>query len=143
MRSDVEKELRFAAHAQTATVPGEFLRLVFREIDALRAEREELGTREYATRLSGARIGNLERAAVAALLEEYRAELARDPAFVLSAVEQLLREAGVCKVDLPVVKTAAVWCKSSATGEWESARTLPEAYAKLLAARKPAGEEGG
>lgn len=45
MRSDVAKELRFAALAQSATVPGEHLRLVFLEIDALTAEREGLRKR--------------------------------------------------------------------------------------------------
>lgn len=76
---------------------------------------------------------------------EYRAELARDPQFILAAAEKLLRSSGACALD-GIASNGQVGLRwypvdtaptdSTASVRYSWAPTLPEAYAKLLAARK-------
>ncbi len=104
---------------------------------------EGLDPHEYANRLSGTRVDNLVRAAVAALLEEYRAELARDSQFILEAASKLLQE--VSNPDLFYSNGSRCWFLR---GENEAGGlvavdgdTLAEVYTALVEARKD-GSDG-
>jgi hypothetical protein len=79
-------------------------------------------------------------------------ELAREPAFILPAAEAMLRESGACALDglasrgdvgLRWYPEETTTSDTTASVCYAWARTLLDAYTKLLAARKPAGEEGG
>lgn len=68
-------------------------------------------------------------------LAEYRAELARDPAFVLGAAERLLRDAGVglIRLDYESPGEAGIYYCSG------QENTLAIVHERLLAARKAGG----
>lgn len=93
-------------------------------------------------------------AALAHAFAEYRAELARDPAFILPAAEAMLREAGIKRALLSgpphdwrdFVEVGANEVAEEGAIDAVDAETLLAgfvAFGKVLAARKPAGEEGG
>jgi hypothetical protein len=85
---------------------------------------------------------------IAAYLANYRAELARDPAFVLGAAEALLRDAacGALRIELDEAYGRAVGAKLdcfwtgqlTANSKGDPSKALPDVYSKLLAARKGA-----
>lgn len=97
---------------------------------------DDLNPQEYAKRLSGTRVDALVRAAVAALLDEYRAELARDPAFILPAAEKMIRALPQQEGSRADTQRVYFYAGAVAVGGEHEQDTLIDAYTKLLAARK-------
>jgi hypothetical protein len=87
-------------------------------------------------------------AALAHAFAEYRAELARDPAFILPAAEAMLREAGATTLELLYWDRGASDCLALRDRHHKReahapAGGLADAVSRLATSRKSAGEEGG